>query len=58
MEFALPVGKTEFKGNESDGFVHVCLRLANVGSYNSSDTLKEEVTVVLRPKADSGSYRD
>lgn len=58
LEFALPPGQTEFKGRESDGSVSVCLRLANAGSYNPNDTLKEEVTVVLRPMADSGIQSD
>lgn len=58
LEFALPPGKTAVEGRESDGAVPVCVKLANVGSYNTNDTLEEEVTVMLRPRADSGTQSD
>ena len=44
MEFATDAGKTVFYGNES---VEICLRLANVGSYDPDAGLAENVTVEI-----------
>ena len=57
MEFATEPGKTTFEGSESEGFAEVCLRLANVGSYDPDATLTEDVTVNLCPTSDEGICR-
>lgn len=47
MEFATEVGRTQFNSSECSGSVPIGLRLANVGSYNNTDTLKKNVTVLI-----------
>lgn len=44
-----------FIGLESDGSVEICLRLANVGSYNLTDTLQENVAVNMGQMGSSGT---
>jgi hypothetical protein len=53
LEFATAAGKSSFEATESDGEVVISLRLANVGSYDASATLQEEVTVTLCPMSGS-----
>ena len=54
LEFGIPAGKTEFSGSEEEGVAEVCLRLANVGSYDPDATLEVEATANLDPASSSG----
>ena len=56
LEFATAPGETSFCGSEKTGSAEICLRLANVGSYDSNDTLEENVTVHLRLSNATGEY--
>ena len=49
-------GESSLEVSESDGEVEICLRLANVGSYDPDATLQQEVTATLRPMSDSGRW--
>lgn len=58
MEFATEAGKRTFSVSESTGSAQICLRLANVGSYNPNDTLKQAVIVNLLTVGNTGMYDD
>ena len=55
MEFATEPGARVLRGSEFSGRADICLRLANTGSYNTSDALGEEVVVNLSSMTASGS---
>ena len=56
VEFATEPGRNFLYGSEGNASVEICLRLANVGSYNPEARLTEDVAVQLTSSGELANY--